>query len=82
MAQLVTVLEILARVTENDRVLSELDLPIYDRQIIDSLGTVELIVGLGEAFQLEISPADVDLKAWATPRLLMEDVERRLSQVA
>ncbi len=82
MAPLVSVLEILARVTENDRVLSELDLPIYDRQIIDSLGTVELIVSLGETFQLDISPADVDLKAWATPRLLMADVERRLGHVA
>ena len=82
MADLARVLEVLARVTENDRVLSELDLLIYERQIIDSLGTVELIVSLGETFNLDISPADVDLKDWATPRLLMADVERRLSHVS
>jgi D-alanine--poly(phosphoribitol) ligase subunit 2 len=81
MANLARVLEVLAQVTEDDRVLSQLDLMIYERQIIDSLGTVELIVSLGEAFDLDISPADVDLNDWATPRLLMADVERRLSLV-
>jgi D-alanine--poly(phosphoribitol) ligase subunit 2 len=82
MADLPRVLDVLARVTENERVLSELDLLIYEQQIIDSLGTVELIVSLGEAFNLDISPADVDLKDWATPRLLMADVERRLSHLS
>ena len=82
MAELERVLQVLARVTEDDRVLSELDLAIYERQMIDSLGTVELIVGLSEAFDLDISPADVDLKDWATPRLLMADVKRRLSHVS
>ena len=79
MAEIERVLQVLARVTEDDRVLSELDLAIYDRQIIDSLGTVELIVSLSAAFNLDISPADVDLKDWATPRLIMADMERRLS---
>jgi D-alanine--poly(phosphoribitol) ligase subunit 2 len=76
-----TVLEILAQVTESDEVRRDLDLPIYERQVIDSLGTVQLIVRLGEELHLDISPADVDLAAWATPRLLMADIERRLGLV-
>lgn len=82
MVELVRVLDVLARVTGDDRVLSELDLLIYDQQVIDSLGTVVLIVSLGETFNLDISPADVDPKDWATPRLLMADVERRLSHLS
>jgi D-alanine--poly(phosphoribitol) ligase subunit 2 len=73
------ILDALVDITGSDVVRHDLDVPLYDRQLIDSLGTVELIVRLGEEFQLEISPADLDRGAWATPRLLIADIEQRLS---
>jgi D-alanine--poly(phosphoribitol) ligase subunit 2 len=73
------ILEILADITGSDVVRRDLDVPLYERQLIDSLGTVELIVRLGEELQLEISPADLDRNAWATPRLLIADIEQRIS---
>ena len=75
-----SILEILAEITGSDEVRRDLDVPLFDRRLLDSLGTVELIVRLGEELHLEISPADVDRTTWATPRLLIADVERRLNR--
>ena len=72
------ILEVLASVAETDEVRSNLDLALYDLQILDSMKTVELIVALGREVGVEVSPAEFDREAWATPAKLVADVERRL----
>jgi D-alanine--poly(phosphoribitol) ligase subunit 2 len=76
-----TVLGILAEVTQHDAVRRDLDLALYEKHVIDSLGTVELIVALSRELDLELSPADLDRAMWATPRKIIADVERRLALV-
>lgn len=76
------VLEILADVAQTDEVRSQPDLKLYQTQVLDSLATVELIVRLSEAFAIDISPADLDRAAWATPAMIIEDVTRRLGRLA
>jgi D-alanine--poly(phosphoribitol) ligase subunit 2 len=44
--------------------------------------TVELIVALGSELGVEISPAEFEREAWATPRKLVEDVQNRLAAAA
>ncbi len=73
------ILDILARVAETDEVRTNPDLALYDLQVLDSMKTVQLIVELGQETGVEISPAEFDRDAWATPRKLVEDVQRRLS---
>ena len=73
------ILDVLAAVTETDEVRTQLDLALYDLQVLDSMKTVELIVALGREVGVEISPAEFDREAWATPRKLIEDVQRRLT---
>ena len=73
------ILDVLAAVTETDEVRTHLDLALYDLQVLDSMKTVELIVALGREVGVEISPAEFDREAWATPRKLIEDVQRRLT---
>lgn len=72
------VLQLLASVVETDEVCKNLDLPLYDLQILDSMKTVELIVAFGQEFNVEISPAEFEREQWATPRKLIADIERRL----
>jgi D-alanine--poly(phosphoribitol) ligase subunit 2 len=72
------VLDELARITESEEVRQNLDLELFDEAVLDSLGMVELIVALGELFHLDISPAQVDRKMWATPRKIIADIETRL----
>jgi D-alanine--poly(phosphoribitol) ligase subunit 2 len=75
-----SILEILAEITGSDEVRRDLDVPLFDRRLLDSLGTVELIVRLSEELHLEISPADLDRATWATPRLLIANVAWRLNR--
>lgn len=71
-------LKLLADITETDEVRSNPDLPLYDHQILDSMRTVELLLAISRDFGVEISPAEFDRDAWATPRKFVEDVVNRI----
>ena len=72
------ILDALAEISGNDDVRTELDLPLYQTEIMDSMKTVEFIVALEEQFGLQISPAELDREMWATPRKIIADIQRRL----
>ena len=72
-------IDILAEVTESERVRSEPDLPLFDTGLLDSLGIVTLIARLSEEFGVEISPAEFEREAWATPAKIAADLERRVA---
>ena len=71
------VLDILVAATGRDEVRSNLDLQLYQSQLIDSLQTVELIVAFEARFGLEISLADFEREKWATPRKIISDLDLR-----
>jgi len=73
------ILDVLAGVAETEEVRADPDLALYDLQILDSMKTVELIVALGREIGVEISPAEFEREAWATPRKLVDDILRRLA---
>lgn len=72
-------LEVLKNVAETDEVERNLDLPLYDSQVLDSMKTVELIVAISQEFGVEISPAEFEREKWATPRLMIADIDSRLA---
>ncbi len=73
------VIEVLARVADTEEVRTNPDLALYDLQILDSMKTVELIVALQRELNVDISPAEFDRDAWATPAKMVADVEKRLA---
>ena len=73
------ILALLVEVAETEEVLKQPELALYDLQILDSMKTVELIVALGRELGVEISPAEFEREAWATPAKFVEDVEKRLA---
>jgi D-alanine--poly(phosphoribitol) ligase subunit 2 len=72
------VLDILAGVTETPEVRQNLDLRLYDLDILDSLRTVELIVAFSDRLGVEISPAELEREQWATPRLIVDFMAGRM----
>lgn len=72
------VLQVLASVAESDEVRANLDLPLYDYQLLDSTKTVELMVMIEEEFGVRVSPAEFERENWKTPRKIIADIERRL----
>ena len=73
------VIEVLKTVSETDEVEKNLDLALYDSQVLDSMKTVELIVAIGAEFGVDISPAEFERDKWATPRMIIADIENRLA---
>ncbi len=73
------ILDVLARVAETDEVRTNPDLALFDLQVLDSMKTVELIVAFTGELGVEISPAEFEREAWATPRKLVEDLQNRLA---
>ena len=72
------VLQLLASVGETDEVLTNLDLPLYDYQVLDSMRTVQLILMIEEQFGLKISAAEFERDLWRTPRAVIADLEQRM----
>jgi D-alanine--poly(phosphoribitol) ligase subunit 2 len=72
------VLQLLASVSETDEVLTNLDLPLYDYQVLDSMRTVQLILMIEEEFGLKISPAEFERERWRTPRAVIADLQQRM----
>ena len=73
------ILDVLASVAETDEVRTNPELALYDLQILDSMKTVELIVALGSELNVQVSPAEFEREAWATPAKFVADILRRLA---
>jgi D-alanine--poly(phosphoribitol) ligase subunit 2 len=72
------VLQLVASVAETDEVLANIELPLYECQLLDSIKTVELMIRIEEEFGLKISPAEFERENWATPRKIITDLENRM----
>jgi D-alanine--poly(phosphoribitol) ligase subunit 2 len=72
------VLQLLASVGGTDEVLTNLDLPLYAYQVLDSMSTVQLILMIEEKFGLKISPAEFERERWRTPRAVIADLQQRM----
>ena len=72
------VLQLVASVAETDEVLANLDLRLYECQLLDSIKTVELMIRIEEEFGLKISPAEFERENWETPGKIIADLGRRM----
>ncbi len=72
------VLDVLVRITGTDEVRRNLDLPLFDTGLLDSLGVAELIIGLSDTLGIEIAPSEVERDLWSTPRQIIAYAEERI----
>ena len=71
------VLNELEKVTGTDQVRKDLNLDLFGEKILDSFGTVELIVALSDSLGIEISPGQIDRELWASPQKIIAYFEER-----
>lgn len=72
------ILRRLASICGTDEVRTNPDLALYEREVLDSMRTVELMVSIEEEFGLHVSLADFERQMWATPRKIIADIQHRL----
>lgn len=70
-----TVLDILEEICETDAVKEDLDIRIFEEGILDSFGTVTLLVEIESRLGVNVPISDFDREEWATPRLIINKVE-------
>ncbi len=73
------IIDLLAEVAGTDEVRKQPQLRLYDMQVLDSMRTVELVLALDHRLGVQVSPAELDREAWATPELFVSDVQTRLA---
>ncbi len=73
-------LQLLVSITGTDEVRTNLDLALYDYDVLDSMKTVELMVAVEQELGVTVTPAEFEREMWQTPRKIIADIERRLEK--
>ncbi|OTW83750.1 D-alanine--poly(phosphoribitol) ligase subunit DltC (plasmid) [Bacillus thuringiensis serovar sumiyoshiensis] len=69
------VLTVLEEVFENDIVKDNPDVQLFEEGILDSFGTVSLLVEFQERLNIEVSISDFDRDEWATPNMIIKKLK-------
>ncbi len=70
------VLAILEEITGTDEVRDNLEVELFDEGLLDSLGSVQLLVELESEFAIEVPVSEFERSEWATPQKIIEQVVR------
>lgn len=72
------ILDILAEACEDDSVKEDLDLELFESDLLDSLGFAELLAELDEELHVLIAPSEISREDMNTPRKIIELVKARM----
>lgn len=70
-----TIYDILEELTGTDEVKKNPDLELFDEGLLDSLGSVQMLVEIEGRLGVSVPVSEFDRKAWGTPRKIIEQVE-------
>jgi D-alanine--poly(phosphoribitol) ligase subunit 2 len=73
------VLDILAEITGTDEVRKNLDIDLFAEGLLDSIGTVQLLLDLEAYCKVSIPVTEFDRAQWTTPKQIVEQVVQRIS---
>lgn len=71
------VLDILAEVCESEDVRENPDIRLFDEGLLDSFGTISLLVEFEKRLGVEVPVSDFDRDEWATPNLIVRQLAER-----
>jgi len=71
------VMDLLAEVCEDDSIRENLDMDLFETEMMDSLAFAELIFGLEDHFGVVISPSEIKREDMNTARKILALVEAR-----
>lgn len=69
------VLDILEELTGTEEVKDNLDVDIFEEGLLDSLGTVQLLIELENKCEVNVPVSEFDRVEWATPQKIINQVE-------
>lgn len=72
------ILEIIAEACEDDCVLEDLDMELFDSDLLDSLGFAELLAALDDELGVIIAPSEISREDMNTPKKIIAQVLKRM----
>ena len=73
------VLDLLVDVCGDDAVRDHLDDDLFELGLLDSMGAIELLVGIEDELGVSIAPTAVPREQMNTPIKIVEQVEKRVA---
>lgn len=70
-----TVLDILGDLTGSDEIKTNPDVNLFETGLLDSMGTVQLLLELQSQLGVNAPVSEFDRKEWATPNKVVAKVE-------
>lgn len=74
------IIEIIYEISENEDFKNNPDLDLFENEIIDSMGFLELISKIEETFNIELYPSQIPSKVWRNVNLIANMVEEYLGE--
>ncbi|MBU8878827.1 D-alanine--poly(phosphoribitol) ligase subunit DltC [Bacillus sp. FJAT-29790] len=68
------VIALVAEVCQDDIVKDDPNIDLFDAGLLDSIGTVELLVLIEERFGINVPITEFDRETWATPNKIAERI--------
>lgn len=72
------VIEIFEEVLGTDEIAEDLDLDMFENELLDSLAIIEVLLGIEEKLGLSLQPTDLERKDMATVNNLVAFLDSRL----
>ncbi|MGL4849590.1 MAG: D-alanine--poly(phosphoribitol) ligase subunit DltC [Clostridium sp.] len=72
-----TVIEIFEEVTGNDEIREDLDLDLFEAELLDSLAIIEVLLQIEEKLGMKLQPTDLERKDMATVNQLTAFLEAK-----
>lgn len=69
------ILDILADITGSDEVKKDLDVNIFQTGLLDSMGTVQLLLEFQNQLGIDVPVSEFDRNEWDTPNKIIAKVE-------
>ncbi|WP_101773244.1 D-alanine--poly(phosphoribitol) ligase subunit 2 [Peptostreptococcus faecalis] len=72
------VIEIFEEVLGSDEIAENLDLDMFENEMLDSLAIIEVLLGIEEKLGLELQPTDLERKDMATVNNLVAFLKTKM----
>lgn len=68
------VIELLAEICQDDVVKEDPNIDLFETGLLDSFGTVELLVQIEERFEITVPITEFDREVWNTPNNIAQQL--------
>lgn len=68
------VIQLLAEICQDDVVLEDHTIDLFESGLLDSFGTVELLVQIEERFNITVPITEFDRETWNTPNNIVQQL--------